>query len=389
MNVLMFGWEFPPNNSGGLGTACQGLTKALSKQNTNIIFVLPKEKPPNTEHCIFVSTNTNVNVRYLDSPLLPYITSKGYEKLRKQNTSYGTTLFEEVHRYAELAKQIAENNKYEVIHAHDWLTYLAGINAKKVSNKPLIVHVHATEYDRTGGNGINEQVYEIEKQGMEEADKVIAVSEYTKNIVVSKYGIVSDKIVVVHNGTEMEQHQINKTTEKLVLSLGRLTLQKGVDYFIYAAKRVLDLRNDVTFIVAGSGDMEHALIEKAAELGIAHKVLFAGFLRGQQITEMYSRASVYVMPSVSEPFGIVALEAIKHHTPVIISKQSGVSELLNHCLTVDFWDVDELANKIVAVLDYSVLAEELRKNSVEESKQYTWEPAAKKCLALYQEVRSW
>lgn len=391
MKILMFGWEFPPYSSGGLGTACYGLTKSLSKQNVDITFVLPYA--PNSE-CDFINLiSTHVKFKPIKSLLSPYITSQNYYKIRDnkyQATIYGNSLFEEVYRYSEEAKRIAVEENFDIIHCHDWMTFKAGINAKRIKNKPLIVHVHSTEFDRTGGNSVNQYVYDTEKEGMANADIVITVSNFTKNKITQHYGINPNKIYVVHNAVEhngnfSEKFKIKKY-DKIVLFLGRITLQKGPDYFLYAAKKVLDYDPNVKFIIAGSGDMESFIIEKAAELGISKNVLFAGFLQGNEVERAYNMADLYVMPSVSEPFGITALESMRNGTPVIISKQSGVSEIIQHCLKVDFWDIDEMASKIIASLNYKALHQSLKEHALLEVKKFNWDVPARKCIDIYNKL---
>jgi glycosyltransferase involved in cell wall biosynthesis len=296
----------------------------------------------------------------------------------------------EVERFARAAEEIAAGETFDVIHCHDWLTFKAGVNVKRRTKKPLIVHVHATEFDRTGGNGRNEHVYNIEREGMHAADKIIAVSNFTKNMIVNNYGIDPNKVEVVHNAVEFtdyntERRKINNY-DKVVLFLGRITLQKGPDYFIESASKVLKKMSNVKFIIAGSGDMEYKMIEKAAQMGIGDKVLFAGFLEGADIDRAYKMADVYVMPSVSEPFGITPLEAMRNGTPVIISKQSGVSEVIQNCLKVDFWDTDQMANKILGVLKYGELHEEMKKNGSREIKKFSWDVPAGKCINVYRGV---
>lgn len=387
----MFGWEFPPIINGGLGTACYGLTKSLSSKNVDIIFVLPKlDKKVNHDFLKF--RGANLKTYPIKSVLRAYLSSKSYEFLKeKQDTYFGKDLYEEVRLYAERTKHIAKTEKYDVIHAHDWLTYLAGINAKEISGKPLVVHIHNTAFDRSGGNP-SQLEYDIEKRGFEESDKIIAVSNFTKNKVIKHYGINPDKIIVAHNGIELNDKDYDKSMfklkkhDKVVLFLGRMTLQKGPDYFIDAAKKVLDHKDNVKFIMAGKGDMYRNMIEKAAHMGLSDKILFTGFLPDEYLDMIYAMADIYVMPSVSEPFGITPLEAIRNNCPVIISKQSGVSEVINHCLKVDFWDVNELANKIVGVLRHSELQELLQINGKEEIKSLTWDNAADKCIQLYNQV---
>ena len=392
----MLGWEFPPFNRGGLGVACYGLAKGLHNQGVDITLVLPKKTGVKPDFFKLISTDVKIDINVIDSPLTPYMTSQEYEVIlsnEKTPSLYGKNLFEEVKRYTAKVKELVKNETFDVIHAHDWMTYQAGIEIKKMSNKPLVVHMHATEFDRTGGNGINQYVYDLERAGMNFADAVIPVSNFTKNMIMQHYGIPSEKIHPVHNAVEFNDYKSEdnfsgfKNHHKIVLSLGRITLQKGVDYFLYAAKQVLDYDDSIRFVIAGSGDMERFLIEKAAEMGIADKVLFTGWLRGEDIDRAFQMADLYVMPSVSEPFGIAPLEAIRNNTPVIISKQSGVSEVLNHCLKVDFWDVNELANKILSVLRYSEVHESLRENGSKEVKKFNWNIPAKKCIEVYNKVR--
>ncbi len=397
----MFGWEFPPRNSGGLGTACYGLTKALARNNIQITLVLPYDVDTNSHDFLKIVSSPNIKIRKVKSVLTPYLSSSEYENLisrrggRTANQIYGSNLFDEVNRYAALAVDIAKDEDFDIIHCHDWMTYKAGINAKKVSGKPLVVHVHSIEYDRTGGNGYNPFVHEIERCGMEFADYVIPVSNYTKNLIMQHYGIPSEKIVVVHNAIDNDYdvvsylHHKLKEGNKIVLFLGRITLQKGPDYFIYAAKKALEIDPNIIFVVAGKGDMENRLIDKTAELGIADRVLFTGFLSGKSIDDIYRMADLYVMPSVSEPFGLTCLESMKNGTPVLISKQSGVSEVVNHCLKVDFWDVDQMVNKMMAVLKHDELREEMRQNGFNEVKKFCWDTPAKKCIEVYKRALHW
>ena len=398
MRVLMFGWEFPPFNSGGLGTACYGLVKSLSNKNIQVSLVLPF--PCNLDFAKVINGYNlkNVKIKKLDYLLKPYITSSLYSeelsRLKKgKEIRYSSSLFEEVKRYAEQAHEIAQGEEFDVIHSHDWLTYEAGIIAKEVSKKPLIVHVHATEFDRTGGNGVNSFVYEIEKRGMEKADLIIVVSNFTKEKIIKHYGINSDKIFVVHNSVgdfSGENYDFPiKDKNKIVLFLGRITLQKGPDYFVYMSKIVSEHIKNVKFVIAGDGDMKQFMIDKAGEMGILNKYLFTGFLRGDDIEKAYKMADIYVMPSVSEPFGITPLESIANGTPCLISRQSGVSEVVLHVLRTDFWDVEEMANKIVCVLKYKELQECLRENSMKEVKKFNWNDAAEKCIELYNKVKKW
>lgn len=391
----MFGWEFPPFNSGGLGTACYGLTKGMHHKGAKVTFVLPKANSSMKAEFVKI-ISADLKTIEVNSLLKGYMTEQSYKhELVISNSGvpnlYGRNLMEEVKRFALNAKKIATMEKYDIIHAHDWLTYLAGIEAKKVSGKPLVIHIHATEFDRSGEH-VNQEVYDIERQGFEQSDHIIAVSNLTKNIVVSRYGINPDKITVVHNAVEFNDHKFDdetlriKENDKLVLFLGRITMQKGPDYFVYAAKKALEFDPNIKFIMAGSGDMERFVIEKVAEFGISDKFLFTGFLRGKEIDRAYQMADLYVMPSVSEPFGITPLEAMRNNTPVIISKQSGVSEVVSHCLKVDFWDINQLVNKMLGVLHYQELHECLKHHGSMEVKKFNWDIPAEKCIDVYKKV---
>ena len=429
----MLGWEFPPFISGGLGTACYGLTKGLDQLGVNVTFCLPKVVDSNCALHVKMLAPTssssfspdvatlkfdelkNVTFRTIKSPLQPYSTpdiyqqrieetlrQKQQQEVRGNNTDsnfmgathYSGNMYNEVHRYAAIAAELAESEQFDVIHAHDWMTFPAGVAVAAVSGKPLIVHVHSTEFDRSGEN-VNQMIYDIERMGMERADKIIAVSYLTRSIIIGRYGINGEKVEVVYNSVQRDSNgngcgALNdsgiKQNEKLVLFLGRITMQKGPEYFLRAAKKVLEVMDNVKFVMAGSGDMMHRAIEMAAELGIGQKVLFTGFLRGEEVRKIYEMADLYVMPSVSEPFGIAPLEAMNNDVPVIISKQSGVAEVLTHALKVDFWDVDEIANKIVAVLKYPPLEITLRNYGNFEIRKLRWKDSAAKCLKIYEEM---
>lgn len=400
MRVLMFGWEFPPHNSGGLGVACEGLARALVDKSVQLVFVLPKKVSLANERLRFLFAGIGTNkVHGIDTALTPYVTAKEYllSKRYLEGNIYGADLFSEVMRYAKSVRDLIENETFDVIHAHDWLSFLAGVEAKRISGKPLVVHVHATGFDQAGGNMADERVYAIEKIGFDAADKIITVSQYTKDMLVSKYGVSGEKIFVVHNGIDSSAYTGTKesgefpwkrTGQKMVLFVGRLTMHKGPDYFLKAARRVLDFCPDTMFVIAGSGDMEFQIIRQAAELGIAQNVFFAGFARGENLRRLYESADLYVLPSVSEPFGITPLEALANGTPVLISKQSGVSEVLSHALKVDFWDIDEMANKIIAVLRYPPLTRQLALYGNGEVRTITWKKAAEKCIALYNDMKA-
>jgi glycosyltransferase involved in cell wall biosynthesis len=309
-----------------------------------------------------------------------------------RNDIYGPTLFSEVLRYAESVRPIVESEAFDVIHAHDWLSFLAGIEARRISGKPLVLHVHASGFELSGGGGIDDRIFTIEREGMLEADAVVTVSDRTKQIVTDRYGIPSEKIHVIHNGIDDAPHKsetpqsfpFKRDGWKIVLYVGRLTLHKGPDYFLRAAKRVLEYNPQTYFVIAGSGDMEWQMIRLSSELGIADKVFFTGFLRGDELYRMYRTADVYVLPSVSEPFGLTPLEALVHgNIPVLVSKQSGVSEVLQNALKVDFWDVEEMANKILMALRYPVLSRQLGEYGSFEALSLTWRRAAQKCVDLY------
>lgn len=436
MTVLMFGWEFPPHISGGLGTACYGLTKALLQEQTKILFVVPKahgdeDMPLINASNVYVSkkpvSKVNVSTNAIGSPdgmmtiqvsskLIPYtdrvqlesgssITQWNYPaesaQTKEVTTSqgkrysfsgtYGASLFDEVQKYGEVARVIAEKYSFDVIHAHDWLTYPAGMEAKRASGKPLIVHVHATEFDRGDESHINANVFAIEKRGMVEADHVVAVSQWTKDIIVSKYQIAPEKVTVIHNGVIPSKpekfSEIPKIGDQVVTFLGRITWQKGPQYFVEAAWKVLHHFPDTHFVVAGSGDLLPDMIEMVAKLKISNRFHFTGFLKGNQISQVWSVTDVYVMPSVSEPFGITPLEAVQAGVPVIVSNQSGVAEVVDHAIKVDFWDTDALADAIISIMRHQSLSASLKKNGKNELRSISWNAAAKKLNTIYYELK--
>ncbi len=393
IRVLMFGWEFPPMNDGGLGVACYGLAKALARHNVEILLVLPYH--PGKNYSFLKLIPLNIKPILISSSLREYATPPSYlsEKKEFSQTSsiYGKNLFGEVLRYTECARQIAREYDFDIIHAHDWMTYQAGLAAKEVSGKPLVLHVHSIEHDRTGGNGRNQWVWNIEKHAMERADAIFPVSNYTKRKIIEEYCIPEGKIEVIHNAIEpedllLERIHTLKKHHKIILFIGRITLQKGPEYFIGAAKKALEQREDLIFIMAGSGDMQHRMMHHAAQLGISDKLLFTGFLRGEKVKEIYAMADVFVAPSVSEPFGLTILEAMNYNVPVIVSKNAGVSEVIRNCLKVDFWDTHEIANKILALLNYSSLNTCLRENAQQEIRKITWDASAKKVISIYQNL---
>lgn len=424
MKVLMFGWEFPPHISGGLGTACDGLTRGLAKHNVQVLFVMPSASGDEDQSAVRIINASDVaafetreearqlfeKVQFLKvtSNLIPYLgpdefkekvdleREKEWNEFRisfgqkfKFSGKYGKNLMEEVMRYALVASAIAHKNQFDVIHAHDWLTYMAGIAAKRVSGKPLVVHVHATEYDRSGEN-INTQVYDLERRGMEAADRVIAVSNLTRNTIITRYHIDPSKVITVHNAVDfstVEDREITRgVPEKIVTFLGRITFQKGPEYFIEAAYKVLQKTKDVRFVMAGSGDLFNRAIRRVAKLGISPHFHFTGFLRGEDVKNMFAYSDVYVMPSVSEPFGISPLEAMRANVPTIISKQSGVAEVLRHAIKVDFWDVNAMADAIYGLLTYPALSAMTVRCGLEEVNALKWDNAALKVKEIYESV---
>ena len=429
MRVEMFGWEFPPHIAGGLGTACYGMTRGLARNGVEVVFVMPRAYGDEDQRFVRVVNASDVETIgtrdhefseellekvsfiHIDSNMLPYISPEEYaayhdEFVRSGRThewtdvwkqrytfsgKYGANLMEEVARYAMVAAQVAKDleGQFDVIHAHDWLTYFAGIAAKRVSGKPLVVHMHATEFDRSGEN-INRRVYAIEKAGMQAADRVIAVSELTRRIVIGKYGILADKVVTVHNavrfGESEEAAPERAVKDKVVTFLGRITYQKGPDYFVEAAAKVLQRVSDVRFVMAGSGDLMNHVVRRVAQLGIADRFHFTGFLKGGEVQRMFRLSDVYVMPSVSEPFGISPLEAMRSGVPVIISRQSGVAEVLDYAIKVNYWDVDALADAIYGLLTYPALGRMFASKGLEEVTGLKWTNAAAKIKTVYETV---
>ncbi len=438
MNVFMLGWEFPPFISGGLGTACFGLTRAMSRLGHHVIFVLPHTTPTQASTHVQLMTPDrprrqsstkytvddleNVSFRTIRSTLRPYTApttslarslTKGQSILAEEVVEetgasatslaaiaahragvsaaapgqYAGDMFAEVQRFARLAVEIAEEEDFDVIHAHDWMTFPAGIAVAAATGRPLVVQIHSTEFDRSGEH-VNQVIYDIERQGVHVADRVIAVSHLTRKILLSRYAAPSDRVEVNYNAIDIGGNGLVappsiRRDERIVLFLGRITMQKGPEYFLAAARKVLEYERNVRFVMAGSGDMIRRSIEMAAEMGIGHKVVFTGFLRGRDVARVFKMADLYVMPSVSEPFGIAPLEALSNDVPVLISKQSGVSEILKHVLKVDFWDIDEMANKIIAVLRHPPLQATLRDHGSFEVSKLTWKDSAARCIAIY------
>ncbi len=428
MRVLMFGWEFPPHIAGGLGTACYGIVKGLAYNGVQTMFVMPSASGDEdksaadiinaSEIPVEVSSTMNVDdfldkvqFVHIGTNMVPYLDPAEFHSLVEEDRKrqvrdfsihygqtykfsgkYGSNLMEEVARYAMVGGTIAMTHKgeFDVIHAHDWLTYMAGIAAKRLSGKPLVVHVHATSFDRSSDNNIDTRVYDIEKRGMEAADRVITVSDLTRNIVITKYGIDPSKVVTVHNAVDFSgrsEIQVERgVKEKVVTFLGRITFQKGPEYFIEAAAKVLKECKNVRFVMAGSGDMMNRSIRQVARLGISDRFHFTGFLRGAEVQKMFALSDVYVMPSVSEPFGISPLEAMRSGVPSVISRQSGAAEVLKYAFKVDFWDVDAMADEIYALLQYPALADFASKYGYDEVNTLKWNNAAAKIKSVYESV---
>ena len=427
MRVLMFGWEFPPHIAGGLGTACEGIVKGLAYNGVETLFVMPSASGDEDQSATTIINASDVEVRnvsstvdefinkvkfmYVDSNLVPYVdpdeyfsaieqmkkegaleTSVGFGQKFKFSGKYGANLMEEVARYAQVGGTIAMQHKdeFDVIHAHDWLTYLAGIAAKELTGKPLVVHVHATSYDRGDEKHIDTRVLDIETRGMMAADRVVTVSDLTRNIVINKYKIDPSKVVTVHNAVDFSGREnlevARGVKDKVVTFLGRITFQKGPEYFIEAAAKVLKRTKNVRFVMAGSGDMMNRAIRQVARLGISDRFHFTGFLRGQDVQKMFALSDVYIMPSVSEPFGISPLEAMRSNVPSIISFQSGAAEVLKYALKVDFWDVDAMADDIYALLQYPALARFATRQGFDEVNELKWNGATAKLKKVYESL---
>ncbi|EQA36017.1 glycosyltransferase, group 1 family protein [Leptospira inadai serovar Lyme str. 10] len=435
--ILMIGWEYPPKITGGLGTACYNIAKALSDSGNEIYFVLPQlsgEEPKLQNVKILDVEGTIVNFEEEERRILykfqnesiykalslqafhPYESSRdtslqdsepvttkkattlsetirhttGNESLKIQ-PGYTKNIINDIRLYARFNSLLAPKLAFDIIHCHDWMTFPAGVEAAKSTRKPLICHVHATEFDRSGER-VNQQVYDLERNAFKEATAIITVSNYTKRILIERYSVPEYKIYPIHNGVEFELDRNllkNKTAdnqERLVLFLGRITFQKGPDYFVRAAKKVLEVMDNVRFVMAGTGDMYARMIEMAADLGVGKYFHYTGFLSKEETRQLYSMADLYIMPSVSEPFGLSTLEAMGGGVPVILSKQSGVGEVVNHCIKVDFWDVDDMANKIASVLSDRNLHATLRDGGLEEATKNSWSKTGRRIEEVYANV---
>ena len=423
----MFGWEFPPHIAGGLGTACEGIVKGLAYNGVETLFVMPSASGDEDQSATTIINASDVAVdtasstvdEFLDkvkfvhigTNMIPYVGPEEFssiveEERRRQSEDfriqygmkykfsgkYGTNLMEEVARYAMVGGTIAMQHKdeFDVIHAHDWLTYLAGIAAKELTGKPLVVHVHATSYDRGDEKHIDTRILDIETRGMLAADRVVTVSNLTRSIVINKYHIDPSKVVTVHNALDFSGRE-NLSVErgvkdKVVTFLGRITFQKGPEYFIEAAAKVLKRTDNVRFVMAGSGDMMNRCIKYVARLGISDRFHFTGFLRGKDVQKMFALSDVYIMPSVSEPFGISPLEAMRTNVPSIISHQSGAAEILKYAFKVDFWDVDAMADCIFGLLKYPALSSFAAKQGYDEVNRLKWNVATAKLKTIYESL---
>jgi glycogen synthase len=404
MRVLTFGWEFPPSKNGGLGVACYGLTRELLQNGVEVIFVLPKTQETRGDaRFIFADQERLLKVVRTDTEdVTPGVYAQadslihvivGYDKFGNPIIR-SRTIIEEAHRFAQRAALIALTEEFDVIHAHDWTSYLAGVAAKIASGKPLILHVHATSFDQAASEHVDPAIYKIERECLALADKVVTVSGYTKNIVVHKHGVPAEKVEVVHNGCDTNEperlpailSELKRQGKKIILYHGRISIQKGVDYFVRAARRVVDVDPNVVFIISGWGDMKTQVIELVGAMGLSRNVLFAGALWDEDRDRMYQSADLVVMPSVSEPFGLVPLEALQHGTPSVISKQSGVAEVLSHVLKVDFWDTEEMANQILSSLRYPAIRQQMVKEGRCQMHTMSWGHAAQKMKQIYQSL---
>lgn len=421
----MFGWEFPPHISGGLGTACLGLTKSMAGfEDVAVSFVVPKswgDEPSQeisligannyqlvSEQIHFKDLDSKIDYYELKSGLIPYLGTGEYYELTSKPGSveqklietteegkvlftgeYGQNLFSEIRSFALVAEKLATEKEFDVIHVHDWMTFPAGMTVKGISGKPLVVHVHSTEFDRTGGN-INPDIFSMEKQGMEFADKIIAVSNATRQLIISKYEIAPEKVITVHNGVELkintEPSSSKPNKDKIVSFLGRITIQKGPEYFIRAAGLVLQKMENVRFVMAGKGDLLNDMIILAEKLNIRERIHFTGFLPDDRVDELFRSSDVFVMPSVSEPFGIVALEAMQFGVPTIVSKQSGVAEILKNVIRFDYWDTATLADAVYTLLISPEFSKRIGNLGRMETEKLSWQEPASKLIRIYSQL---
>jgi glycosyltransferase involved in cell wall biosynthesis len=400
VKILMLGWEFPPYFAGGVGVVCEALTRSLVRRGHDVTYLMPWTPPVSggaglelvgvdaaTHGLDVVGIPARLHSYAVDAR--PALRVPGEIPPPASLPLYGPDLLREVERFAERTLLVAKSLRApDVIHAHDWTTFPAGVALRRALGRPLIAHVHITEFDKSGGRHADPRIYEIERAGMQAADRVVAVSRRVAAMCVERYGVDPARIRVVYNGVDAQPCSPDPPPlpGPVVLFLGRVTLQKGPDWFVEAARRVLDVEPNAAFVLAGTGDMLPRVVERAAELGIAQRFLFPGFVDRAHASQLFARADVFVMPSVSEPFGIVPLEAMERGVPVIVSRQSGASELLRNALKVDFWDVEDLAGKIVSLLRYRALSAVLQDAGREEARQLDWRWAAERTEAVYREV---
>ncbi len=401
MKILMLGWELPPHNSGGLGVACLNLARALARDGLSIDFVVPYEA--DHENISFMNVLSAMKLdplfrygigaydtKYVDQALIPDTDKEKMLSIREIQ-----------HDYCKFVEEYLMEFKPDVVHAHDWLTFEAGILAKKNYGIPLVAHVHATEFDRSGMHDGNQLVHAIEYEGLLLADKIIAVSQATKDLIVEKYHIPAEKIDVVYNSLDedflesayrydKEDYYYLEAMKKLgytvVSTVGRFTIQKGLSNLMKAAQRAISKNPELLFVFAGDGEQKDELVEMSAKLGISRNVIFTGFVRGKQLRDIYQVSDIFVMSSISEPFGLTALEAAHHGDVLILTKQSGVAEIIRSSMEYDFWDVEKLADEIIAISKSDALRNTLREGINDEYRKISWSDIAKKVESVYNEV---
>ncbi len=395
MKVLMLGWELPPHNSGGLGVACYQMCKSLSKKNIDIEFIVPYTAKHEAIDFMKVTAATSSSAVEVQKSGIAY---DSFKYILADGSQEEISIFTQAERYVRAVEDMKHLNKFDIIHAHDWLTFRAAIRAQEITGKPLIAHVHATEFDRAGGKIGNPMVHEIEYMGLLLADKIMAVSQLTKDIIIKEYNIPADKIQVVHNSLDISAYdnfegenayryltRMKQAGYRVVANIGRLTVQKGLYNLLLAAKEVVTVAPKTIFLIVGSGEQYKELLQLSADLGIAGNVIFTDFQRGKRLRDAFAIADLFVMPSVSEPFGLTPLEAIGYGTPVLVSKQSGVAEIISNCLKVDFWDIREMANQITSVVMHDSLRDELHDQSYKEFCRLSWDSSAAKMIGTYQQ----
>jgi len=397
MKVLMLGWELPPHNSGGLGTACYQLCKSLSKKNVDIEFMLPYS----ADHGIDFMDVTAAHPQSVSEVLRSGIAYDSYKYILEDGSEEWLDIYQQQELFEQTVAELVKEREFDIVHAHDWLTFRAALRVKEAKNCPIILHVHSVESDRSGSKYGNPLVKEIEGISLHIADRIIAVSEHTKRAIVRDYGVPADKIEVVHNSIDptelapLDDQNVYRYLEmmrgqgyRVVVNVGRLTIQKGLPNLLHAAKEVIAHNPKTLFLIVGSGEQYYELVDLASSLGIGQNIIFTDFQRGKNWRDAYAIGDLFVMPSVSEPFGLTPLEAIGYGSPALVSKQSGVSEILNNCLKVDYWDIDEMANQITAVMQNDALRDELRNNAYREYERMSWHTVSDKVKDLYHAHRA-